>query len=86
MRHQILRVSESVSMSTGGQGPGLTHGHAPDLCNAEARFTSRLDRVLMRGPVVAHAARLTGHEPRGRTPAGLWPSDHAGVVVQVEVD
>ena len=48
------------------------YGYAPDL-------------VLMRGPVVARAARLTGHEPRGRTPAGLWPSDHAGVVVQVEV-
>lgn len=68
-----------------GQGPGLTHGHAPDLRNAEACFTSRLDLVLPRGPVVARAARLTGHEPRWRTPSGLWPSDHAGVVVQVEV-
>jgi endonuclease/exonuclease/phosphatase family metal-dependent hydrolase len=68
-----------------GQGSGLTHGHAPDLRNAEARFTARLDLVLLRGAAVAHAARLTGHEPRGRTPSGLWPSDHAGVVVQVEV-
>lgn len=68
-----------------GKGPGLTHGHAPDLRNAEARFTSRLDLVLLGGPAVARTARLTGHEPRYRTPSGLWPSDHAGVVVQIEV-
>jgi hypothetical protein len=30
---------------------------------------------------VALDAELVGEEPADRTPSGLWPSDHAGVVV-----
>ena len=53
-----------------------------------ARFRRRIDLVLARG---LPAERLTGSrgevigdEPADRDPGtGLWPSDHAGVVVEL---
>jgi len=36
--------------------------------------------------ITASRAELTGNELQDRDPAtGLWPSDHAGVVVQLHV-
>jgi hypothetical protein len=34
---------------------------------------------------VAKAA-IVGDQPTDRLPSGLWPSDHAGVVVTVELE
>jgi hypothetical protein len=53
-------------------------------------FSRRIDLVLARpaAPVQIAASRadLTGNELQARDPAtGLWPSDHAGVVVQLQV-
>lgn len=42
--------------------------------------TQRIDLVLFRGGVNPDEIELTGHRPSSRTPSGLWPSDHAGVV------
>ncbi len=42
--------------------------------------TQRIDLVLFRGGVRPDEIELTGHRPSSRTPSGLWPSDHAGVV------
>jgi endonuclease/exonuclease/phosphatase family metal-dependent hydrolase len=46
---------------------------------------SRIDLVLYRGPVRAEAAEIVGTDPAKRTPSGLWPSDHAGVVVTLSL-
>jgi len=36
--------------------------------------------VFLRGPFTPVAADVVGEESADRTPGGLWPSDHAGVV------
>jgi endonuclease/exonuclease/phosphatase family metal-dependent hydrolase len=53
-------------------------------------FNRRIDLVLARPAtpvdITASRAELTGNELQDRDPAtGLWPSDHAGVVVQLQV-
>ena len=53
-------------------------------------FERRIDLVLARPAaqvqIADSRAEVTGSDPQDRDPAtGLWPSDHAGVVVQLEV-
>ena len=63
--------------------PGRTWGHAPLLDNETTAFTYRLDYVFRRGEgVTAAGADLVGEDPADRV-GGLWPSDHAGVAVEV---
>ena len=62
--------------------PGYTFGHLPDLSNmtTDGFLTERIDLVLFRGDLNALNADVVGEELSARTPTGLWPSDHAGVV------
>ncbi len=70
---------------TGGSGDGLTCGQAADLANPTGTLRERIDYVWGRGAQV-HAARTVGDRPEDRTtPHGLWPSDHAGVVADVDL-
>jgi len=81
----LLAAGFTDAWTAVGVGPGFTHAQTEDLRSAERRLNARLDLVLLRGPVVARAARLVGDQPGGRTPSGLWPSDHVGVVATLEV-
>jgi hypothetical protein len=38
------------------------------------------------GDFQAQAADRVGEEPADKTPSGLWPSDHAGVVARMHFD
>ncbi|MEO5708733.1 MAG: endonuclease/exonuclease/phosphatase family protein [Nocardioidaceae bacterium] len=70
---------------TRGVGDGFTCGQAADLANATSTLAERIDYVWVRGATVL-AARVVGDRPEDRsTPHGLWPSDHAGVVADLEV-
>lgn len=62
--------------------PGYTFGHLPDLSNTTTHgyLTERIDLVLFRGGLSVLDAGIVGEELSARTPSGLWPSDHAGVV------
>jgi endonuclease/exonuclease/phosphatase family metal-dependent hydrolase len=60
--------------------PGFTCCQAPDLLNATSLLTHRSDLILFRGGFDVADIGLVGNTPADRTPAGLWPSDHAGVV------
>lgn len=60
--------------------PGNTFGHDADLLNTTVDLTQRLDLVLFRHDLCALDADVVGDELDDRTPSGLWPSDHAGVV------
>jgi endonuclease/exonuclease/phosphatase family metal-dependent hydrolase len=69
--------------------PGYTCCEAANLLNANPSLDTRIDLVLMRDgvglrqrPIVADATELVGEVPNDKTPSGLWPSDHAGVVVK----
>jgi len=59
---------------------GNTFGHDAGLRNTAVNFTQRVDLVLYRGDLRAFGADVVGDELPDRTPSGLWPSDHGGVV------
>ena len=66
--------------------PGFTCCQATDLLNPTSTLTERDDLVLTRGPFHVAKASLVGDEATDRLPSGLWPSDHAGVVVTLELE
>jgi hypothetical protein len=41
--------------------------------------------VLTKPALRTHRAYVTGNDPNERTPSGLWPSDHGGVVSTLQV-
>ena len=63
---------------------GATCCHAADLRNAEPSFLQRIDMIFVKpdlGPLFrAFDMTIVGDEQGNRTPSGLWPSDHGGVV------
>jgi endonuclease/exonuclease/phosphatase family metal-dependent hydrolase len=60
--------------------PGPTCCQDPDLLNARSKLEHRIDLILLRGAFAVENINLIGNKPSDRTPSGLWPSDHAGVV------
>jgi hypothetical protein len=76
---------EDVWSLTNPGEPGLTCCHDADLRNDEVELRSRIDLVLIRDGVRARDAHVVGIDPTLRTPDGLWPSDHAGVVARVMI-
>jgi endonuclease/exonuclease/phosphatase family metal-dependent hydrolase len=69
----------------GGSGEGLTCCQAANLLNTTP-FQDRRDFILLgRGPFQVIGAQVVGADPLVRTPTGLWPSDHAGVVAELRV-
>lgn len=70
-----------------GSGPGLTSGQDIDAPTAE--FDRRIDYVLYepdrRPRISAVRAEVLGEELDDRTADGLWPSDHAGVLAELEL-
>ena len=66
------------------RAPGLTCCEPADLLNPRPTFDQRIDFIFGRNlPAGAVPMRreVVGDRPGDRTAAGLWPSDHAGVVV-----
>jgi len=66
--------------------PGFTCCQAINLLNRTSTLTERLDLVLTRGSFHVGKASLVGDEASDRLASGLWPSDHAGVVVNLELE
>ncbi len=77
---QDLGLADAWKVANHGR-PGLTWGQSPDLLNPVPRFTQRLDLVLFSGAFRVTDADVVGATLLDRVPAGMWPSDHAGVVV-----
>jgi endonuclease/exonuclease/phosphatase family metal-dependent hydrolase len=48
-------------------------------------FDHTVDHVLSKPGLKTVKATVTGHDATQRTPSGLWPSDHGGVVSQVRL-
>jgi endonuclease/exonuclease/phosphatase family metal-dependent hydrolase len=66
-------------------GPGFTCCHHNDLHDQNAPLTKRLDLVFTRGGFDTVSADVVGEQLADRTPSGLWPSDHAGVVATLRL-
>jgi endonuclease/exonuclease/phosphatase family metal-dependent hydrolase len=64
---------------------GLTCCHDADLRNDVVDLRSRIDLILVRDGVRVRELERVGIDPAMRTPDGLWPSDHAGVVGRVMI-
>lgn len=64
---------------------GPTCARSENLRAPTLELVDRLDHVLVRGGVSALEAHRTGYRSDERTPRGLWPSDHAGVVARLSV-
>jgi len=71
--------------------PGYTCCWADDLRSPTPVLDQRLDLILVHSPYW-HAARgipgrvritIVGNATAGRTPSGMWPSDHAGVAANL---
>jgi hypothetical protein len=71
-----------TALGTGG--PGLTCCF-PEYLGEGGELYSRIDLILYRGDVSVLSAQVIGAQPANRTPGGLWPSDHAGVVATLQV-
>ncbi|WP_167530307.1 endonuclease/exonuclease/phosphatase family protein [Microbispora hainanensis] len=65
--------------------PGFTCCQAPDLRNPVSSLTRRIDLVLFRGAFGVKNINVVGNREADRTPLGLWPSDHAGVVATLRL-
>jgi hypothetical protein len=65
-----------------GRPPGLTCCQDADLRNPWPVLDERIDLVFSREAPTNVKANVVGNNPEDRTPSGLWPSDHAGVVVR----
>jgi endonuclease/exonuclease/phosphatase family metal-dependent hydrolase len=66
--------------------PGLTCCQAGDLRNPTSIADERIDLTLYRGRFRPTSVEVVGTNPEtDRTPAGLWASDHFGVLTKVEL-
>ena len=66
------------------RAPGLTCCEQADLLNPRPTFDQRIDLIFGRnlpGGAAPIRREVVGDRSGDRTAAGLWPSDHAGVVV-----
>lgn len=72
-----------------GDAPGYTAGQAPDLMNLPSQLDHTVDYVLYQADAciaaIPRSGEVLGEEPDDRTPSGLWPSDHAGVAVTLQL-
>jgi hypothetical protein len=55
------------------------------LLDRHAGFDHTVDHVLTKPGLKKMRSYVTGHDPAARTPSGLWPSDHGGVVSRLRL-
>lgn len=71
-------------LAGGGAGDGHTCGQAADLANPDSALRSRIDYVWVRDAAV-ESCWVRGADEIDRAVTGLWPSDHACVVADLDV-
>ncbi len=65
--------------------PGYTCCQDQDLLNFPSALDQRVDLELLRGAIGVDGADLLADNAGDRTPFGLWPSDHAGLITTLEI-
>jgi endonuclease/exonuclease/phosphatase family metal-dependent hydrolase len=72
-------------------GFGMTENGAVQSCCYDSLFDPAqvfdhtVDHVMTKPALKTQSASITGNDPSQRTPSGLWPSDHGGVVSTVHI-
>jgi hypothetical protein len=67
---------------------GYTAGQTDDLTNVPSTIDHTVDYILHTDGAmvsVTGSGAIVGEELADRTPSGLWPSDHAGVVLTLHL-
>jgi hypothetical protein len=57
----------------------------PDLFDPNGVLDHTVDHVLTKRPLKTKRAYVTGDDRGERTPSGLWPADHGGVVSRLQL-
>ena len=72
------------------EGSGNTCCQDADLRNEESDLSTRIDQIFIKGVSLREGAAIrtatVGDAAEDKTPGGLWPSDHAGVVAHLPVE
>jgi exonuclease III len=69
------------------QRDGFTDSFDEFVSDPNAELTQRIDLVLVQPQdrkILRATGMTTGDKPFSMTPGGLWPSDHAGVVMRIK--
>jgi Endonuclease/Exonuclease/phosphatase family len=72
-----FRALEAFGMKDNGAVQSCCYD---DLFDPNAVFDHTVDHVLTKPGLRTKRAYVTGDDPARRTPSGLWPADHGGVV------
>jgi endonuclease/exonuclease/phosphatase family metal-dependent hydrolase len=77
-----FRALEAFGMTDNGAVQSCCYS---DLFDATQVFDHTVDHVLTKPGLETKEAFVTGDDASERTPSGLWPSDHGGVVSRLEL-
>jgi len=64
---------------------GFTCCQAANLLNPMSALDERVDLIWVRTPLGPVKVETVGDQSEDKTPSGLWPSDHAGVVGNLRI-
>ena len=65
---------------------GFTCCQAPLVNNVASQLFQRIDLVLTLGHIETQNIAIFGVDPSTKTSGGFWPSDHAGVAAQLQIE
>lgn len=83
--YDFLESQRYADVWQGEPGTGTTCCQAPDLRNTSSQLSMRIDYVFIRNIDASSVVSVStvGDRTSDRVPPGIWPSDHAGVVLSV---
>jgi Endonuclease/Exonuclease/phosphatase family len=81
----LLAAGFLDALAAAGIGDQSTCCQDADLLNPASLLSSRIDLALVRGGLEVLSAEVVGEAQADRSALGLWPSDHAGIVVTLQV-
>ena len=86
----LLREGYADVWQADSEGTGNTCCQDADLMNEESDLGKRIDQIFIKGVSLRDGAAIrtatVGDQAEDKTPSGLWPSDHAGVVAHLPVE
>ena len=65
---------------------GFTCCQDEDLLNKKSDLYERIDLIFTSEPPKKVKAKVVDKGKKDKTPSGLWPSDHAGVVADIKFE
>lgn len=85
----IIDAGYQDAWQADSEGSGDTCCQADDLMNRMSEMDQRIDLIFIKGVTLREGEAIrtmtVGDTADDRTPSGLWPSDHAGVVAHLPI-